>query len=411
MSATPETDVANLGERTANSRWDPILSGIRADALDCLQSTVAVVADDAHGRGTHLALGCRWRFPTRGKDGTVGVQPTVAERMAQAREIFGFRVDPLAGPVDAPALRRLADDTGRLYVVAEAYDLKWLPYARATVRYREMPHSFLLEKADHGYTVVDAYYADTEWGVARPSAWTFSAAELDEAIAGPGTAIRMVAASAPPAIDPAAVIAHNAAVARAAGPEIDAYLDKARVALENSEGITRLVLDIWHLCRERLLYTVWLGDHPTAAAVRSAAEAWQRLAARSYLASRRTRRGIRPDVALLKDMARLLHSDIALMSSLGDGAPALGDSEIAAVVHEVIGGILQLDAATIASTTPLRQLRGFDSFRLVEIIDRVESVLGLEFPPGASADDLVDVAGLCRLFVRAKEARVSTVSP
>jgi acyl carrier protein len=405
VPATSEADVENVAGRTANSRWDSILSGIRADALDCLQSTLAVIADDAHGRGAHLALGCEWRFPTRGEDGTVGVQPSVAERMAQAREIFGFEVDPLGGPVDAPTLRRLADDTGRLYVVAEAYDLHWLPYARAAVRYREMPHSFLLEKADHGYTVVDAYYADTEWGVARPSACTFSAAELDAAIAGPCTAIRMAAASAPPVIDPAAVIADNAAVARAAGPEIDAYLDKARVALESSEGVTRLVLDIWHLCRERLLYTVWLGDHPAAAAVRTAAEAWQRLAAQSYLASRRGRRGIRADVALVEDMARLLHSDAALMSSLGDATPALEDSEITAIVCEVIGGILQLDAATITSATPLRQLRGFDSFRLVEIIDQVESVLGLEFPPDASADDLVDVAGLCRLFVRVKEAK------
>jgi acyl carrier protein len=98
------------------------------------------------------------------------------------------------------------------------------------------------------------------------------------------------------------------------------------------------------------------------------------------------------------------------MASLGDEAPALGDSEIAAAVRETIGEILELDAATIAPATPLRQLPGFDSFRLVEIIDRAESVLGLEFPPGASADDLVDVDGLCRLFVRAKEARVSTVS-
>jgi acyl carrier protein len=410
VSATSEAEVATVGRRIASSRWDPILSGIRAGALDCLQSTLAVIADDAHGRGTHVAFGCRWRFPTRDEDGTVRVQPSVAERLAQAREIFGFRMDPPAGPLDAPALRRLADDAGRIYVVAESYDLSWLPYARATIRYGEMPHSFLLERADDGYTVVDAYYADTEWGAARPTAWAFSATELDEAVGGPGTAILITAASAPPAIDRAAVSADNAAVARAAEPGIDAYIEEARVALESEEGLARLVLDIWLLCRERLLYTEWLGEHPAAAAVHAAAEAWQRLAAQSYLASRRARRGLRPDVTLVEDMARLLRSDVALMASMGDTAPALAEAEIAAAVGEAIGGILELDAATIAPATPLRELPGFDSFRLVEIIDRAESVLGLEFPPGASADDLVDVAGLCRLFVRANEARVSTPS-
>ena len=43
---------------------------------------------------------------------------------------------------------------------------------------------------------------------------------------------------------------------------------------------------------------------------------------------------------------------------------------------------------------------GCRTFRLVEIIDRVESRLAIPFPADAPADDLVDLAGLCRLFAR-----------
>src|SRR5882672_773532 len=76
----PATSDADVLERASETRWDSILSGIRADGLDCLQSTVAVIADAAYGSGTHLALGSRWRFPVRGPDGIVRVQPSVAER-------------------------------------------------------------------------------------------------------------------------------------------------------------------------------------------------------------------------------------------------------------------------------------------------------------------------------------------
>jgi len=403
VSSASDVDVL---EPTTGTRWDAVLSGIRADGLDCLQSTVAVIADEAYGPGTHLAMGCRWRFPVRDADGGVGVQPSFAERTIQATDVLGLRVGEPVGPLSPAELRGMAD-TEPVYVIAEAYDLRWLPYARATVRYREMPHSFLLERAADGYTVVDAYYADTEWGRARPSTWTLSAAELDRAVAGVGTATRMAATGVRPRIDPASVMAGNAATARAAGPDIEDYLTTARDALGKPEGIERLVLDIWHLCRERLLYTVWLDTvgigGATAEAAAGAVQRWQQLAGQSYLASRRARRGAPPNYALIDEMARLLHSDAALMATLADTLPAPGRTSVEGAVLDAVRTTLDLDAAAVELTSPLRMLPGYDSFQLVRIIDRIETGLGVEFPPDPAAADLVDVAGLCRLFARAVE--------
>jgi acyl carrier protein len=407
VSAASDVDVL---KPTTGTRWDAVLSGIRADALDCLQSTVAIIADEAYGAGAHLALGCRWRFPTRDPDGAIGVQPSVSERTGQAAEVLGLNVGEPHGPLGSPELRRLAD-TAPIYVVAEAYELRWLPYARATTRYRRMPHSFLLESGPSGYTVVDGYYADTEWGRARPSVWTLSAAELDRAIEGEGTAVRMAATGQPPRADPAAVMASNAMAAKAAGPDIDAYIESVSAALAKPEGIERLVLDIWHLCRERLLYTVWLDTlgfgEPTTTAAAGAAQAWQQLAGQSYLASRRARRGGPPNVALVEDMARLLRSDAMLMATLFETAPIIGTAAVAEAVLEALAVTLGLDAAEIEPVSALRSLPGFDSFRLVQVIDRAEARLGVEFPSDASAADLADVAGLCRLFGRAARAKPS----
>jgi acyl carrier protein len=407
VSAASDVDVMTP---TTGTRWDSVLAGIRADALDCLQSTVAIIADDAYGSGAHLALGCRWRFPTRDSAGTIGVQPSVSERSSQAAEVLGLDVDEPHGPLGSSELRRLAD-TAPIYIVAEAYELRWLPYARATTRYRRMPHSFLLESGPGGYTVVDGYYADTEWGRARPSVWTLSAAEFDRAVEGEGIALRMTATAQPPRVDPAVVMASNAMTAKAAGPDIDAYIDTVRATLAKPEGIERLVLDIWHLCRERLLYTVWLENRgfgePVVTAAARAAQAWQQLAGQSYLASRRALRGAPPNVALVEDMARLLHSDAELMASLAETASIIDRTAAAEAVLEALAVTLQLDAAEVQPISALRSLPGFDSFKLVQVIDLAEARLGVEFPSDASAADLADVAGLCRLFGRAAKAKPS----
>jgi len=409
---TTEFDVAEetvaeetAAEETAVSRWDAVLPGIRAEALDCLQSTVAVLADAAYGSGAHLALGSRWRFPTLDDSGEFAVQPSVAERIDQARDVLGMRVEPVGGALDSAHLRDEAE-TGPIYIVSEAYDLSWLPYARATKRYREMPHSFLLERTGREYSVVDAYYADTEWGRARPTVVRMTGAEVDSAIGGTGLAVRMTTTTKSAPIDPRTAMADNAVVARRAEPAIDAYLARARASLTRPEGIERLVLDVWHLCRERLLYGLWLGDHEAAPLVLAATQAWQQLASQSYLASRRAHRGTPPHPALIDDMGAQLYADTELMTALGASAlpiPQAAGSNLEDVIRSVIAevvGLTDRELAELTAGSPLRLLPGFDSFRLVSVVDLVEERTGAVPASDASAADLADVAGLVRLFSR-----------
>jgi hypothetical protein len=212
--------------------------------------------------------------------------------------------------MDGPALRRQLASSGTLDVVADTYDLPWIPYAG----HRHMPHSFLLEAGDGGYTVVDAYLNDTQWGSARPGAWSLSAAGIDRAVSGGALAITVDAGARRPRADRESILADNAAQARAAAPDIERYTVLLRAGLDGPEAVERLVLDIWLLARERLLHSAWIGSHPAAAEIADQAEAWQRLATRSYLALRRAQRGEPPHGAVVDDLGRLLHADAALIA-------------------------------------------------------------------------------------------------
>jgi acyl carrier protein len=77
------------------------------------------------------------------------------------------------------------------------------------------------------------------------------------------------------------------------------------------------------------------------------------------------------------------------------------DADVVSAVTEAVRSSLVLDGRPIHGVDELRALPGFNSFRLVEIIDRIERDLGVELPAEVGADDLQDVDGLCRLFTRA----------
>lgn len=381
----------------ADSGWDAVLQGLRADALDCLQTTVALIADAAHGSGTHLALGRRLRFPARRADGTYRAELPLRERLDEAAGVLGLRVTWPPAPLSPSGLRHHLVGAGRLYVVADAYDLPWVPYAG----HRRMPHSFLLETGRRGYTVVDAYHNDTEWGPARPGAWTLSADCLDRALGSGALAIQVAAADAPREITRTAALADNAAAARTAGPGVEAYAAELRAGLAAPPGIERIVLDVWQLSRERLLHAAWLGPGPVATQVATMTHGWQRLSAQTYLAMRRAQKGSPLTGAVVDDVARQLHCDAALLTAMAAAGTAAGDDRVSRAVHEALRVTLGVDEATVAGADTLRALPGFDSFQLVEIIVRLEGRLGVQLPADAAADDLEDVDGLCRLFGRA----------
>lgn len=80
------------------------------------------------------------------------------------------------------------------------------------------------------------------------------------------------------------------------------------------------------------------------------------------------------------------------------------DSDVVAgAVISAVQATLPLGDHAVHRTTALRSLPEFNSFRLLEIIDRVEASLGVAFPADVAAGDLADIAGLCRLFERAFE--------
>jgi acyl carrier protein len=74
---------------------------------------------------------------------------------------------------------------------------------------------------------------------------------------------------------------------------------------------------------------------------------------------------------------------------------------VVGAVLDALRDTLPLDDGAIREAATLRALPGFNSFRLVDVIDRVERRLGVQLPAEVAADDLQDVEGLCRLFARA----------
>lgn len=143
--------------------------------FDCVQVNLAELADRLHGDGTHLALGRVLRFwPRPGADGLPTVEPRVDAHVTESATLLGMRVTRRERVDGADGL---APGPG-CYVVADAYHLPWVPYFHE----QHLEHSFLVEPADDGVTVVDGYHNDTQWGAARPGRWTLGHAEFAEAL-------------------------------------------------------------------------------------------------------------------------------------------------------------------------------------------------------------------------------------
>src|SRR4051794_18158634 len=224
--------------------WHRALDGLRADALDCLQANLAALADLHHGPGTHLALGSVLDFAP--------AERPLRQRIDEAGDLVGLRVVQRWDDLDGPALRELAREHARLYVVADAYALSWLPYAGRL----HMEHSFLLAGSEPSSLVVDAYHNSTQWGVARPGLWKLRASEFDRCVLA--ACAFVLAAESPPPLARAAALRANAQALAAALPAIDAYVATVRGSRAAPAAIARLVLDVWVLGRARLLHAAWL---------------------------------------------------------------------------------------------------------------------------------------------------------
>lgn len=383
--------------------WSPPLAGIKAEALDCMQTNLAVIAD-SHHPGAHLALGAPLRFTLASQPGdrVPAIAAALDDRLAQATELLGLRVAARWDGMDGAGLRDLAANHSPMYVVADAFSMAWVPYHGQ----RHLDHSFLLVEAGPRRTlIVDAYHNTTEWGETRPGVWRISAAELDAA-AGGATAITFDVGS-PPRLDAEAILAGNSAAMQAASADIERYAAAARTALGDRDALERLVLDVWLLSRSRQLHAAWLasldGWPDEAAAASEHAQAWQRTSTLAFVAERRARRGQPVSPAVVDQLTGLLREDVLLARRL---APTLRTDEPRAVVLDELAAITGLDGGSLNAETELRSLPGFSSFRLVDLIERAEKKLGVQLDPDdLTADSLRTVSSLCDLFAGAADRR------
>ncbi|MGW0505190.1 acyl carrier protein [Micromonospora sp. NPDC003241] len=398
--------------RTGDPVWTPILTALRASALDCLQTSFALLADHAHGTGSHLALGARVEFRTRERAGLPTVEATPDDRAAEAVGLLGLRVEGRWTQLDGPRVRRLFATGQPLYVIADAYDLPWCPYQG----HEHMRHSFLATDAGSGaVTVVDAYHNDTAWGPARPGVWRLPVDEFDTALAGGAHTLAITAGPAP-VLDVPEMLAGNAERARQSRPAVAGHLTSLTESLTTVDGLHRFVLDVWLLGRARQLHEHWLESvrPDAAAALAGQAQRWQQLSARSYVALRRAQAGRPASPELAGALGALVDEYLSAVEAIGaapttggdasragDGSRT-GDGPVQAAVLGALRDTLHLDEDRLRPTDVLRDLPGFDSFRLVDVIDRVERRLGVEVPATAlSAADLRDVGSLCAMFADA----------
>ncbi|MFI5844836.1 phosphopantetheine-binding protein [Catenuloplanes sp. NPDC051500] len=390
---------------TRSREWTPVLTGIRAELLDCLQANLAVLADHAYRPGAHLALGAAPRFHCATGAAGVAVTASVEQRLSEAAALLGLRSAQRWDDVSGPRLRALLADHSPLYVVADTFTMTWLPYAGN----QHMEHSFLLVEAGEHCVVVDGYHNSTPWGDARPGTWRMPAAAFDAAV--PRADAMTIVAGGAPVLDRAAVLRDNAAAARADAGRVEGYLTAVRSRADDPDGAAQLVLDIWLLGRSRALHAAWLADDPaTAGAAREAAEradAWRALAGQSYVAMRRVRRGGAFPGHVLDQLTGLLSDEGALAGRLAvpSGGPAADPGRIRETLAEEVRAALGISPDTPVDGRPLRALPGFNSFRLVEVIERVETRLGVELDPDElTGAALHDLDSLSAAFGRARPA-------
>ncbi|MFI9569246.1 hypothetical protein [Streptomyces rishiriensis] len=370
--------------------------------FDCVQVNLAILAERWHGPGTSVDLGAVLRFrPLPGPHGLPTVERCAADQLGEAAQRLGLAV--LERRTTAPG-EALTPAEGR-YVVADAFHLPWVPYAGR----RHMEHSFLLEPApDADAVVVDGYHNETPWGSARPVRRPLSRAELAAAVPRPALALTLAPAERPPA--PAAAEA-DLADEETAAAYVAAYAEHP----DRRAAFDRLTLETWLLARSRKLHARFLRSRGMLAddeAALAHVEAWQSLAESVYLGSRRVERG-RPEAReVFTRLAQQLGRDREAFSPATLPAPAPRPADATPVpallrarVAAAAGAVLKADPAALLQGRPLADVPGFTSFRVVEIVERLERELSVEF----DADDLVPenlhhVDGICRIVLRAQPA-------
>jgi hypothetical protein len=326
-----------------DSRWHAAMARADTDLLDCLAVNLAVLLGWHGHADIRTPFAARWRFRLRATAAGDCAPDLPAFDLAEdLRELAGWELRwQRAGYLGSqlPAWAASTDEGQPVLVVADAFDMPWVPYAG----HEHMEHSFIVTRADGAsLTVADGYANTTEWGAARPVLATLGPDETRRLLACPGRwsvprpagrpAVRRPLA----ATDVARLIRDNAdeigAASRAGRYQV--FLRRA-AALAHGKDLSPLALDSWLLARSRRLHARWLDSDAAAwvpASVRQdfsalVAAAWARAAEMAYIGLRRARAGraVPPAMADSLRQACSAEQDLARIMRYGSAAgPAQG---------------------------------------------------------------------------------------
>jgi acyl carrier protein len=361
------------------------MTDVHSEMLDCAQVNLAVLADWRHGPGTHHRLGAVLRFQPRPVDDLPSVERSVEEQVSDSEELLGLPANGSWAGLTGAELVGLLDAHPMVYVVADAYHLSWLPYHGR----RHMTHSFLLGPGPtpRFVTVIDAYHTDTEWGPVRPGEHVFQAVHLAAAVPDGARAWTFGTAGRPE--PPARLDVDTDA--------IDGYVAAYRDHPDRVVALDRLALETWLLSRQRHLHALYTGTTEAAA---DQLHEWRAVTEQTYLAGRRVHAGRAESPGLYERLAAVLRRDTEVF---GGAAAEVGSQDLVAdAVRDAVCAALRVSPDRIAEVGSLTEISGFGSFRVVEIVERIEDALRVEFDP----DDLVPehlhrIADLCAATSRA----------
>ena len=374
-------------------RLRPALDSIGPEYLDCFQSSFALFADQHRGPLAHVALGAHLIFPAIDALGAPRLVCGFDQRRDEAARYLGLRCGPAFTPVTPAELIDFADGIPDCYAVADAHETAWQP----TFGHQHTPHSFALIVDPTEVVVVDAYANATPWGAAEPGAWRLSPEDV-RAVVASGVVLREVRAADRYEAPCAAVTGDLVARAEASRPLFAPYADGLAEAARQGAG-DLMVLDLWQLARDRRLHSEWLARRGVDNGREELDEAWRSLSTRAYVTQRRASRAgaARFDV-LATDLVGLLMADLAALQRLGTGETSRTPSPIEDSVRAALASVLAVDPAGLATGRDLRELPGFQSFRLVEVIDIVERGTGVAPDLDRPDLDLFTIGGLVQLF-------------
>jgi hypothetical protein len=272
------------------------LLAVRPDRLDCVQTSLAVLADRARWPQAHLAIGSCLRFAPRPTGGLPCVEPALEPKVAGAAAAVGLSPRRRETDVDAERLWTLAQELrDPLYVVGDAHDMPWLPYWRQ----RHMQHSYLLEDLDGRALVSDAYLNHTAWGLSEPGVWS-----CDWRMIPPATLVVHWGADEP----------WETPTPRYDFTDPSSYVAAYRDASDRVAAYDQLTAETWLMARARALHVACresVGE-PVRAEHADHLRAWERLTSHTFMTLRRVQRGRPEPPAFFDGLEALIVRDAEL---------------------------------------------------------------------------------------------------